>query len=78
MEPSLRDFVRRRAGNRCEYCHIHQDHDPLYTFPIDHIVARQHGGRTAAENLCLSCYRCNAHKGLIEDETQSIVEASTT
>ena len=77
MDASLRELVRRRAGNRCEYCHIRQEHDPLYTFPVDHIVARQHGGATVEDNLCLSCYRCNAHKGpniaSIDPVTQQIV-----
>lgn len=63
MDDALRSFVRERAGNRCEYCRIHQDQDPFFTFPIDHVIARQHGGRTEADNLCLSCYRCNSHKG---------------
>lgn len=47
----------------CEYCGIHQDQDAFFTFPVDHIIARQHSGKTAADNLCLSCYRCNSHKG---------------
>jgi len=63
MDAALRRLVRERAGNRCEYCGIHQDQDAFFTFPVDHIVARQHGGKTAADNLCLSCYRCNSHKG---------------
>jgi len=63
MHAALRELVRERAGNRCEYCRIHQDQDPFFTFPVDHIIARQHGGKTEAENLCLSCYRCNSHKG---------------
>ena len=63
MDVALRRRVRERAGNRCEYCGIHQEQDVFFTFPIDHIIARQHGGKTDAENLCLSCYRCNSHKG---------------
>ena len=61
--PALRMLVRERAGDRCEYCRIHQDQDAYFRFHIDHIIARQHGGLTNADNLCLSCYRCNAHKG---------------
>jgi hypothetical protein len=30
---------------------------------IDHIVARQHGGRTSLDNLALACFPCNNHKG---------------
>jgi hypothetical protein len=32
-------------------------------FHIDHIIARQHGGATAADNLALACLHCNRHKG---------------
>jgi hypothetical protein len=32
-------------------------------FQIDHIIARQHGGLTVSENLALSCFHCNTHKG---------------
>jgi hypothetical protein len=77
MDSVLRHQVRERAGNRCEYCHIRQDHDPFYTFPVDHVIAKQHGGLTTADNLALSCYRCNAHKGpniaSIDTETGELV-----
>jgi hypothetical protein len=63
MDAALRKLVRERAEHRCEYCRIHQYQDPFFTFPIDHIIARQHGGKTEPDNLCLSCYRCNLHKG---------------
>jgi hypothetical protein len=32
-------------------------------FHIDHVVSRQHGGQTVADNLALACFHCNAHKG---------------
>ena len=44
MEPGLKELVRRRAGNACEYCRIPQDATPLISFHIEHIVSRQHGG----------------------------------
>lgn len=34
-----------------------------FTFSVDHIVARQHGGPTVLENLALACLHCNRHKG---------------
>lgn len=63
MDARLRTHVRDRADGRCEYCRIHEDDDPFFTFPIDHGIAQQHGGVTTLDNLCLSCFRCNAHKG---------------
>jgi len=77
MEAPLRKLVRERAGNRCEYCRIHQNQDPFFAFHIDHVIARQHGGKTEPGNLCLSCYRCNSHKGpniaSIDPKTEEIV-----
>ena len=35
----------------------------VLTFPVDHIIARQHDGPTSLENLALSCVRCNSYKG---------------
>ncbi len=55
MDSSLWGFVRRRAGHRCEYCHIRQEHDPLYTFPVDHTVARLLHVNTAALLLKATC-----------------------
>jgi len=62
MDKSLDQLVRHRAANRCEYCLLQQRHSKL-TFPIDHIVAKQHGGSTCSENLALCCGRCNYYKG---------------
>jgi hypothetical protein len=57
-----REFVRQRAKNRCEYCLLHQKHS-TFTHHIEHIIAKQHGGSEAQDNLALSCHRCNLHKG---------------
>jgi hypothetical protein len=62
MEAATRDLVRSRAGGRCEYCQLHQQHSGL-RHHIEHIVARQHGGSDDLSNLALACHRCNLHKG---------------
>jgi HNH endonuclease len=62
MDASLEWLVWRRAADRCEYCQMPQQADVL-PFHIDHIIAQQHGGETAAGNLALACYACNLHKG---------------
>ncbi len=54
--------VIRRAGNRCEYCLIHQD-DAASRHQVDHVVAKKHGGATTLDNLALSCLPCNRRKG---------------
>ena len=63
MKAALRRWVVVRAGERCEYCRIHQDHDAFYRFHIEHIIARVHGGTDDFANLALACHRCNERKG---------------
>jgi 5-methylcytosine-specific restriction endonuclease McrA len=62
MDEELTNLVWQRARHCCEYCHLHQDYSRL-TFEIDHIIARQHGGKTVAGNLALTCFYCNRFKG---------------
>jgi hypothetical protein len=63
MESTVRDLVRRRAGDRCEYCQLKQEHLPFATFHVEHIIPRKHGGDDNPSNLALACDRCNVHKG---------------
>jgi hypothetical protein len=63
MDEQLRRFVRQRAGNRCEYCRLRQEHDRFRPLHIEHIIARQHRGSDEADNLALACHQCNLHKG---------------
>jgi hypothetical protein len=58
MDESLVLEVWQRAGDVCEYCHIPQAFFPA-PFQIDHIIAQQHGGPTALNNLALSCLHWN-------------------
>ena len=62
MERALEQLVWARAGGRCEYCRVAQEHDRL-PFEIDHVIAKKHGGPTRAGNLCLACFADNNHKG---------------
>jgi hypothetical protein len=59
---ALEQEVRRRACERCEYCHVPQSAFRR-KFHIEHIVARQHGGATELGNLALACWNCNFRKG---------------
>ncbi|MGO9257982.1 MAG: HNH endonuclease [Bryobacteraceae bacterium] len=56
------DSVRRRAGGRCEHCRLPQSAFRR-AFHIEHIVARQHGGLTAVDNLALACWELQSEKG---------------
>jgi hypothetical protein len=62
MDAALRDLVRQRAGDRCEYCRLPQEFSELH-FHIEHVTPRQHGGTEAPENLALACPDCNFAKG---------------
>jgi hypothetical protein len=62
MDKALEREVRSRAGGLCQYCHAQQAYYPE-RFQIDHIVAIQHGGETASDNLALCCLECNRRKG---------------
>lgn len=61
----LRRLVIRRADNRCEYCLLSQKGQEA-TFHVDHIVPIASGGKTAPENLALSCVSCSLRKGARE------------
>jgi hypothetical protein len=78
MDQALKDIVRQRAGNRCEYCRLRQEHLPFSTFQVEHVTPRKHGGGDDPANLALACERCNFHKGPnltgIDPTSGSIVE----
>ena len=59
----VRELVRDRARNACEYCRIPQSATLLVPFHVEHIVPKQHGGSDDPEGLALACDRCNAYKG---------------
>ncbi|HEV2948061.1 MAG TPA: HNH endonuclease signature motif containing protein [Gemmataceae bacterium] len=62
MDRTLEQLIWDRAAGCCEYCLIPNWADDL-PFHIDHVIARQHGGKTIGSNLALACYACNLHKG---------------
>lgn len=62
MNEALRKMVRRRAGERCEYCGLPEAYAPVVPLHIEHIVPRKHRGKTRSFNLALACYHCNFHK----------------
>jgi hypothetical protein len=56
----MREVVLR-AGDRCEYCLMHQSLQGA-TFHIEHVVPQSHGGKSLLANLALACARCNLRK----------------
>ena|SRR6266404_3041851 len=76
MKAAMRRSSRRRAGGRCEYCHLPQDFSDL-SFHVEHVIPRQHGGTGVPKNLALACPECNLNKGpnltAIDPNTREIV-----
>jgi len=63
MDVAIRQFVRGRAGNCCEYCRLPQSAASFLTFHIEHVKAQQHIADDSIDNLALACPDCNRHKG---------------
>ena len=61
LSEAIRQRVRERAGDRCEYCLSHQDY-VLGKLQIDHVQPIAMGGSDAQDNLCLACELCNQYK----------------
>jgi hypothetical protein len=59
---ALRRLVEERAKHECEYCLLPAK-VAFFSHEIDHIIAEKHGGETNADNLALTCWRCNRYKG---------------
>jgi hypothetical protein len=54
-------LVVERAGDRCEYCRMHQAL-PGGTFHVEHIIPRALGGSSERDNLAWACPGCNLKK----------------
>ncbi|MCB1064048.1 MAG: HNH endonuclease [Verrucomicrobiae bacterium] len=78
MKAEIREAVRVRVGDECEYCRLTQEQSPFARLQIEHIRPRQHGGDDQLENLALACIDCNLSKGPnltgIDPETGRITE----
>jgi hypothetical protein len=76
---SWAEIVRKviaRAGERCEYCRMHQALQGA-TFHAEHIKPSAHGGTSDLGNLALACPACNLHKSdrlqALDPETNVLV-----
>ena len=62
MKRALRALVRSRAHWRCEYCQLHETDVPLFSFHIEHILPKKHGGYDDPRLLAWACHYCNLSK----------------
>jgi len=62
MDERLEREVRQRAHEACEYCRLPAGVHPT-PFEIEHVIPRQHGGRSLLNNFAYACLHCNRHKG---------------
>jgi len=44
VRSASREAVRRRAKDRCEYCHLRQIDAPFVSHQLEHVIPRQHAG----------------------------------
>lgn len=63
MNSYVRQAVRDRANNQCEYCGLKQEDSLLAALHVEHIIPKKHGGTDELDNLALACIDCNLHKG---------------
>ncbi|MBC7851834.1 MAG: HNH endonuclease [Pirellulaceae bacterium] len=63
MDAAVKELVRRRAADICEYCRLPQQWSPDLRLQIEHIIPLKHHGGHENANLALACADCNLHKG---------------
>jgi HNH endonuclease len=61
ISANWRQHVRRRANERCEYCHM-PEALASSIYHVDHIIPERHDGPTSLDNLALCCPWCNYSK----------------
>jgi hypothetical protein len=60
--PKVRQQVRQRANERCEYCQLPEAYG-ISRFHADHVIpVRRHHGSEGVENLAWACVGCNTNK----------------
>ena len=62
LPQSIRQQVRKRANERCEYCYK-PDEYVSQSHHVDHIISLKHKGSDALDNLAWACFQCNLCKG---------------
>ncbi|HXG68614.1 MAG TPA: HNH endonuclease [Blastocatellia bacterium] len=58
---TVRQIIRDRADNRCEYCRRHAAY-ACAPFVCEHILPRVRGAGNTISELAWACAACNGHK----------------
>lgn len=61
ITPELRQLVRIRAKEICEYC-LASSLYSFHPFSVDHVLPVSKGGKNEPDNLAFSCQYCNSSK----------------
>lgn len=62
VSAKLREQVRQRAEQRCEYCRKPEGVS-AYAHQVEHVIAIKHDGPSTFDNLAWACFQCNNNKG---------------
>ena len=65
-------LVQARAGNRGEYCQMHESLQGA-TYHAEHILSRSRGRDSTLKNLAWACPSCNLHKS----DRQSLIDEAS-
>lgn len=71
ISPKLRSQLVEFDNQHCAYCYTREavTGQPM---SIDHVLPVSMGGKTAFDNLCFCCRRCNEFKGSKVDATDPL------
>jgi hypothetical protein len=61
VSASVREQVRKRAQERCEYCRKPETAGG-FSYQVDHVIPEKHLGTSSLENLAWACFKCNNAK----------------
>lgn len=61
VSASVREQVRKRAKERCEYCRKPETAGG-FSYQVDHVIPEKHLGTSSVDNLAWACFKCNNAK----------------
>ena len=62
---NIRRWVIERDGYHCVYCDEDLTDSEIH---LDHVIPESRGGPTTADNLQVTCRKCNTSKGVMSEK----------